>query len=37
MEKTSVRTLFGERKTKLCFEMRRLKKMMFVEINEKIK
>ena len=33
MEKTSVRILFGERKTKLCFEMRRLKKMMLMSLN----
>ena len=33
MEKTSVRILFGERKTKLCLEMRRLKKMMLMPLN----
>ena len=33
MGKTSVRILFGERKTKLCLEMRRLKKMMLMPLN----
>ena len=42
MGRTSVRILFGKRKivqkiylTKLCLEMRRLRKRMFVEINDK--